>query len=113
MNAPTDNHGYTDVLIVGAGPSGLMMASQLAKQGIDFRIIEKNNWQTSYSGAMFIQARTLEIFQSLGIAEKAMKNGKIVENIIVCHNGKKIIKIPVGEVGKGLSKFPKHCCWIF
>lgn len=106
MNPTADDQSYTDVLIIGAGPSGLMMASQLAKHGTDFRIIEKNNRQTSYSGAMFVQARSLEIFHELGIAEKAMKNGMIVQNIIIYYNGKKLIKTPVGDIGKGLSKFP-------
>ncbi len=106
MNPISDDQNYTDVLIIGSGPAGLMMAAQLAKQGADFRIIDKCNRQTSYSGAMFIQARTLEIFHELGIAEGALKNGKIVQNIIVYYNGKKLIKTPVGEFGKGLSKFP-------
>jgi 2-polyprenyl-6-methoxyphenol hydroxylase-like FAD-dependent oxidoreductase len=53
----------TDVLIVGAGPTGLSLACQLVRYGIDFIIIEKNEGATPYSKAIGVQARTLEIYE--------------------------------------------------
>ncbi len=50
----------TDV-IIGAGPTGLSLASQFIRYGTDFVIIEKNEGVTSYSKAVGGQARTLEI----------------------------------------------------
>lgn len=96
----------TDVLIVGAGPTGLMTACQLAMQGVDFRIVEKNIRKTSYSGAMFIQARTLEVFDQLGIAEQAMRDGRYVEYISFYYQGHQINRIHVAKMGKNISKFP-------
>src|SRR5215467_1510838 len=71
----------TPVLIVGAGPTGLMMASQLARFGIPFRLIEKNEGPTTQSRALVIQPRSLEIFEQMGIAERAVKQGKIFQTI--------------------------------
>jgi len=65
-----------DVLIVGAGPSGLMMACQLALRNISFRIIDKKEQRTNYSGALIVQARSLEIFQQMGIAQTAIQRGQ-------------------------------------
>lgn len=95
-----------DVLIVGAGPSGLMMACYLAQRDISFRIIEKNNRQTNYSGAMFIQARTLEVFEQFGVVEEVMQNGRIVKSISLYYNGKRILRVNISNMGHGLSKFP-------
>jgi 2-polyprenyl-6-methoxyphenol hydroxylase-like FAD-dependent oxidoreductase len=55
----------TQVLIAGAGPTGLSMATQLLRHNIDFIIIEKNEGITSLSKAIVVQARTLEIFREL------------------------------------------------
>jgi 2-polyprenyl-6-methoxyphenol hydroxylase-like FAD-dependent oxidoreductase len=52
----------TDVLIVGAGPTGLALAVQLIRYGIDFVIIDKKETTTPYSKAIGVQARTLEIY---------------------------------------------------
>lgn len=95
-----------DVLIVGAGPSGLMMACQLALHNISFRIIDKKNSRTNYSGALIIQARTLEIFQQMGIAQSTIENGIIANGIKLIFHGEKILTIPVGDIGQGLSVFP-------
>jgi 2-polyprenyl-6-methoxyphenol hydroxylase-like FAD-dependent oxidoreductase len=55
----------TQVIIVGAGPTGLSMAAQLLRYKIDFIIIEKNKKPTHLSKAVVVQARTLEIFGRL------------------------------------------------
>jgi 2-polyprenyl-6-methoxyphenol hydroxylase-like FAD-dependent oxidoreductase len=67
----------TQVIIVGAGPTGLSMAAQLLRYNIDFIIIEKNEKTTSFSKVLVVQARSLEIFQELGIAEKAISEGQV------------------------------------
>jgi len=65
----------TTVLIIGAGPTGLMMACQLTILGIDFIIVEKDPSTTFESSAIGIQARTLEIFSQMGIADTFIKEG--------------------------------------
>lgn len=62
------------VLIVGAGPTGLMMAIELARRGIPVRIIEKNAAPSDKSKALFVQARTLEIFEHIGIIDEILKH---------------------------------------
>ena len=96
----------TEVLIVGAGPAGLMMACQLAIQGIPFRIIDKKPQPTTNSGALIIQARSIEIFDQMGIAQKAINEGIVANNINFQFNGKHLFKMPVNNIGSGLSRFP-------
>lgn len=57
----------TDVVIIGAGPTGLSLACQFVRYGIDFVVIEKNEGITPYSKAIGVQARTLEIYEQIGI----------------------------------------------
>jgi len=95
-----------EVLIVGAGPSGLMMACQLAIQGIHFRIIEKKEHPVSYSGALIVHARTVEIFNQMGIAEKVVREAIIANDLSIVFNGKKTVQVSLKNIGKGLTKFP-------
>ena len=95
-----------DVLIVGAGPSGLMIACQLAINNVPFRIIDKNEDHTTQSRALVIQARSMEIFDQMGISEKAIHRGKIAKAIGAFFNGKKVLRVTVNDMGKGLTKFP-------
>jgi 2-polyprenyl-6-methoxyphenol hydroxylase-like FAD-dependent oxidoreductase len=94
------------VLIVGAGPSGLMMACQLALHNIPFRIIDKKDHPTSYSGALILQARSIEIFYQLGIAQKLIQEGTIASFINMIFNGKNKGRIQLKDIGQGLTIFP-------
>jgi 2-polyprenyl-6-methoxyphenol hydroxylase-like FAD-dependent oxidoreductase len=102
MNATSD----VDVLIVGAGPSGLMLACQLAIHNIFFRIIDKTEDHTTQSRALVIQARSVEILDQMSIAEKAIQRGKIAKAIGAFFNGKKVLRVTVNNMGAGLTKFP-------
>jgi 2-polyprenyl-6-methoxyphenol hydroxylase-like FAD-dependent oxidoreductase len=95
-----------EVLIVGAGPTGLMMACQLVFRGIHFRIIDRKDYRTNYSGALIIQARSVEILQQMGIAQSAIQQGIIANEINIVFNGKKSFRIPIKDIGQGLTKFP-------
>ena len=63
------------VLIVGAGPTGLVMALWLNKLGVPFRIVEKRAGPGEASRAMAVQARTLEFYRQLEIAEEVVAGG--------------------------------------
>ena len=95
-----------DVLIAGAGPAGLMMACQLALHKISFRIIDMKASATICSGALIIHARTLEILQQMGLAEKAIEKGIIAKTINIRFNKQKNIAIDFSDVGKNLTRFP-------
>src|SRR5262252_9588576 len=64
-----------DVLVVGAGPTGLMLANQLARRGVKIRIVDRHSRPAQQSRAMAVQARTLEIYAKLGIIDQALALG--------------------------------------
>ena len=68
----------TQVLIVGAGPTGLVLACELLSQGIDVRIIDKNDGAVLETRAIGMHARTLEALDSMGIVERFLDHGQRV-----------------------------------
>lgn len=64
-----------DVLIVGAGPTGLTLACALMSQGVSFRIIDKSETSTKASRAIGISARALEVLHQVGAAEQLVERG--------------------------------------
>ena len=96
----------TQVVIAGAGPTGLSMATQLLRYNIDFIIIEKNEKTTHLSKALVVQARTLEIFQELNISEKAVNEGQITTAMNLFYKGKQKAAVNLSGLGEGLSPFP-------
>ncbi len=91
------NHPLS-ILIVGAGPTGLMLACELARHGISFRIIDKNTEPTVSSNATWIQTRTIELFDQIGIADRFIKKGNLCHAINIYVNGKSLIKIPLNYI---------------
>src|SRR5690606_16273102 len=72
---------HTEVLIVGAGPAGLMMAAQLLRHGIRPTIIDQRTGPDKRSKALVLQGRTLEFFRQLGLANQVMAHGTACEGI--------------------------------
>ncbi|KAJ7696431.1 FAD binding domain-containing protein [Mycena rosella] len=64
-----------DVLVIGAGPAGLMCANALAKAGVNVRIIDQRPSKVAAGQADGIQPRTIEVFQSYGLAERLLREG--------------------------------------
>ncbi|KAG9313142.1 putative monooxygenase [Chiua virens] len=73
MSPPVEN--YVDVLIIGAGPAGLMCANALAVAGVNVKIIDKLATRVTVGQADGIQPRTTEVFQSYGLAERLLREG--------------------------------------
>jgi 2-polyprenyl-6-methoxyphenol hydroxylase-like FAD-dependent oxidoreductase len=65
----------TNVLIVGAGPTGLTLAIELARRSIAFRLVDAAEIPFAGSRGKGIQPRTLEVFHDLGIIEKILNTG--------------------------------------
>jgi len=78
------------VLVVGARPTGLMMASQLARHGIRCRVIDTAPHPTRLSKALAIHARTLEIFENIGIADRFVSSGVKAHGGSIYSGGKRI-----------------------
>ena len=95
----------TEVLIVGAGPTGLMAANQLMRFGIEFILIDKKEGPTRESRAIAVTARSLEIYQQMGLDQHALKEGKIMRSFNVYSNGKRKVEVVIGEIGKEISEF--------
>ena len=96
----------TDVLIVGAGPTGLMLANQLARRGVRIRIIDRHAGPARESRALGVQARTLEIYSHLGIADQALALGKKADGAVLWAEGRRAARVPLGDIGRDVSPYP-------
>ena len=96
----------TDVLIVGAGPTGLALANQLARFGVDLVIIDHREGTTPHSKAIGVQARTLEIYDQMDIAESLVSKGWHAEKVRLVGGGEIRGEIDLRSIGKGMSPFP-------
>jgi 2-polyprenyl-6-methoxyphenol hydroxylase-like FAD-dependent oxidoreductase len=96
----------TDVLIVGAGPTGLMLANQLARRGVCAMIIDRHSGPAQQSRAMAVQARTMEIYSKMGLIDEAFALGARGTGANMWASGQWTARIPIGDIGQNLSPFP-------
>jgi 2-polyprenyl-6-methoxyphenol hydroxylase-like FAD-dependent oxidoreductase len=82
----------TQVLVVGAGPVGLFMAAELNRHGVSCRIVDKNDGPTHDTRAAAVQARTLEILESVGLADEFVQAGSISHAKATYTSDHKLIK---------------------
>lgn len=101
----------TQVLIVGAGPTGLVLALRLARHGIACRIIDRNDGPGQASRALAVHARTLEFYQQLGIADDVVARGIRVDTIHLREHGTDVARLTLKDMGAGLSPFPFLLCY--
>jgi 2-polyprenyl-6-methoxyphenol hydroxylase-like FAD-dependent oxidoreductase len=97
---------HTQVLIAGAGPSGLMMAAQLLRYGVQPVIIDSKAGPTDESKALGVQARSMEIYRQMGIVDRVIKDGKKARGISFNQDGKNIVSFSLDNVGAGQTPFP-------
>jgi 2-polyprenyl-6-methoxyphenol hydroxylase-like FAD-dependent oxidoreductase len=96
----------TPVLIVGAGPTGLVLALWLTKSGIVVRIIDKAPEAGTTSRALAVQGRTLELYQQLDLARAVVDAGVKVAAVNLWVSGRRAVRAPLTDIGRGLSPFP-------
>lgn len=77
----TDPHQSPDVLVVGAGPTGLTAALAARQAGLTVRIIDQRLERAAYSKALVTHARTMEVFNTLGIAHDVAAVGGELEAV--------------------------------
>jgi 2-polyprenyl-6-methoxyphenol hydroxylase-like FAD-dependent oxidoreductase len=94
------------VLIVGAGPTGLVLALWLARTGTPFRLIDKNSGPGQASRAMAVQARTLEFYRQLGIADEVVAAGFRLDRIHIRNRSRELAVALLGKIGPGIAPFP-------
>ena len=96
----------TDVVIVGAGPTGLALACQLIRYGIDFVIFDKKETTTPHSKAIGVQARTLEIYEQMDLAGKLVEQGWITRKASLVEGGEVRGVVELSRIGEGMSPYP-------
>ena len=94
------------VLIVGAGPTGLALAIQLQRFGTPFRIIDRTFDRTRESRALAVQARTLELFDSVGLADSLVSSGRTGTQVVVHFGARPMASLTLGDIGATDTRFP-------
>jgi 2-polyprenyl-6-methoxyphenol hydroxylase-like FAD-dependent oxidoreductase len=97
---------HSDVLIVGAGPTGLVLALWLNRLGVSVRIIDKTAEAGTTSRALAVQARTLELYRQVGLADAVVARGRRISAINLWRTGKHVAHMVFADMGAGISPFP-------
>ena len=92
-----------EILIVGAGPTGMTAAIECKRAGLSVRIIDKSDHMARYSQALVVQARTLEQFQRYGIADETIARGRKLHEAKFYSDGKLIVDFTLDKVE---SRYP-------
>ena len=103
MTSPIRDPG---VLIVGAGPTGLVLALWLVRLGVPVRIIDKTASSGTTSRALAVQARTLELYRQVGLADTLVEHGRRATAVNLWVAGKRAARAAFGDLGAGVSPFP-------
>ena len=95
-----------DILIVGAGPTGLALAAQLRSFGIRARIIDRALDRAHESRALGVQARTLELLQRIGLGDALVARGNPSARLMLHVDGRVVGEAELGAFGGSDSKYP-------
>jgi 2-polyprenyl-6-methoxyphenol hydroxylase-like FAD-dependent oxidoreductase len=92
-----------EVLVVGAGPTGLLLAAELRRRGVSCRVIDSHPAPPHWDRATVVHPRSLEIFESLGIIEPLLSLG-VKQRIARVHSAGRVL----GEIDLALcgSRYP-------
>jgi 2-polyprenyl-6-methoxyphenol hydroxylase-like FAD-dependent oxidoreductase len=97
----------SDVLVVGAGPTGLMLANWLTKLGVRTTVIDGKSGPTRESRALVVQARSMEIYDQLGIIQEVLKQSAQARWLAPGFESRAFGRIPIGSLGEGLTPYPR------
>ena len=95
-----------DILICGAGPAGLTLAIECARQGLSFLIFDKVKERSAESKALAIWNNTLEVFDNIGVIDGFIKKGVPLKELFFYSEGLLKAVIPLGEKIPSPYKFP-------
>jgi 2-polyprenyl-6-methoxyphenol hydroxylase-like FAD-dependent oxidoreductase len=83
-----------------------MLANQLGRRGVRALIFDRHAGPSLQTRALGVQARTLEIYSHLGIAERALELGKRASGANMWAQGRRAARVPLGDIGRDLSPYP-------
>jgi 2-polyprenyl-6-methoxyphenol hydroxylase-like FAD-dependent oxidoreductase len=95
-----------EVLIVGAGPTGLVLALSLVRCGVVPRIIDRSAGPGTTSRALAVQARTLELYRQLGLTDAVLAAGHRAATVNLWVQGKRAARVALGDIGHGQTPYP-------
>ncbi len=95
-----------DVLVVGAGPTGLMLANWLARLGVDVVVADPKDGPTVQSRALVVQARSIEIYDQLGLADTVLGQAQRAVALAPGFGPRVFGRIPLGPAGEGVTPYP-------
>lgn len=93
----------TGVVVVGAGPSGLITAVRLAQLGIPHVVLDTADEPTQTSNAALVHASTIEVLDAVGIGDDLVAAGRIARRIVMVDQGKPLLRVPLTGIP---SKYP-------
>ena len=96
----------SEVLITGAGPTGLVLALWLTRQGVGVRIIDRAAAPGTTSRALAVQARTLELYRQLDLSDAVIRNGHKVPAVNLWALGERAARLAFATVGGQLTPYP-------
>ena len=95
----------SEVLIIGAGPTGLVLALWLTKLGVAVRILDKTAGPGTTSRALAVQARTLELYGQLELAEELLQRGHRVPAVNLWARGERAARLEFNAIGEQLTAY--------
>jgi 2-polyprenyl-6-methoxyphenol hydroxylase-like FAD-dependent oxidoreductase len=95
-----------DVLVVGAGPTGLMLANWLVTLGVDAVVVDGKPGPTRESRALVLQARSIEIYDQLGISDVVLDAAHRAGALAPGFGDRVFGKVPLGALGEGVTPYP-------
>lgn len=103
---PAPRDSAPDVVIVGAGPTGLMAATLLRRSGVSVRVLDKSAQQAHESRAFAVHARSLELLRSIGLGDAFMERGLVASGAQVFVDGRQVAEVDVADIGRRDTPYP-------
>jgi 2-polyprenyl-6-methoxyphenol hydroxylase-like FAD-dependent oxidoreductase len=95
----------SDVLIIGAGPTGLVLALWLTRLGVKVRLIDQTVEPGTTSRALAVQARTLELYRQLDLADTVVAQGHKIPAVNLWVKGERATRLPFETIGADLTPY--------
>lgn len=100
---------HPEVLVVGAGPVGLLAACALLRQGVRVRVVDAKHSPAVTSRAIATHPRTLEVYDQLGLAERMVERGRRISAFTLYHNGNQLARLDA-DYAKMPTAYPFTLC---